>query len=63
MTKPSHITTEAEFFERGRQLARAADRGETIPDQCHVGVLTSPKEVTLPHSKAAPEAPTTKRKQ
>ena len=28
---PINIVTEEEFFERGRQVARAADRGEPLP--------------------------------
>ena len=28
------IGTEEEFFTRGQQLARSADRGEPLPEQC-----------------------------
>ena len=28
------IATEADFFQRGREIARLADQGETLPEEC-----------------------------
>ncbi len=39
--------TEQEFFARGRRLAQAADRGETLPNE-HIVSFEDPADMVLP---------------